>query len=173
MKTRLRRFAALMFTAALVLTATGATARAQNRFVPVTEGIQDTQTGLVWGYTYLDMDYVYTVSLGGGIEFVALHGSPWNGGSADVADYQVMSNALFNRNDTWRLPTLAEAQAAEQAGIGVYLNTGLGTPLNAGYYYWTATPKNKKYAYAYDFAGDALPFPVGNYLDFIPVHAGN
>src|SRR5689334_18351768 len=98
MKTRSRRFAALVFTTAVVLGATGATARAQTRFVPVTEGIKDTQTGLVWGYTFLDMDYLYASSLGSGIGFVAFPGSPWNGGSADVADYESMSNEYFNRN---------------------------------------------------------------------------
>jgi len=173
MKTLLPRFAALMFTTALVLAATGATARAQARFVPVAEGIQDIQTGLVWGYTYDEMQLIYDASLGI-TDWPVPTASTWNGGSADVAGYESISNEYFNRNDTWRLPTLEEVQAAEKAGIGAYLNYYLGTSLYG--YYWSATPAKNKHsqqAYAYDLLGQAGLQPVGQYFTFIPVHAGN
>ena len=85
------------------------------------------------------------------------------------ADLTAM-NLVEDGHDDWRLPTLAEAQAAIQSGtLGPLVPN-----LSAGNYIWTSTRKgNKRYgiSVASDSFGNVIPGQSGAAVLFTPGNA--
>lgn len=182
MTTRIHHVARFALALSITLATVG-TAAAQQRFVPVTEGMMDSQTGLVWGYSYSELTFQeFEASGAGTVGWLGPYTFTWsaavNGG---VPEYESLSNSLFNRNDSWRLPTIDEVQAAADAGLFHQYLYDYNVSLQRSY--WSATTDKKngsskgkiRNAEFYDLLfGDATfyaPVPINSYnADFIPVH---
>jgi len=144
---------AFLLSAATWLEPTPTTAQ-DARFQPVAEGTLDTQTGLVWGFSFYET--------GGYLKDIGIHevgesfhtwaaadnlslncedanGVPLPGG---FCTYPAFSNWYAGRNDTdWRLPTKAEFVAAAEAGLVAAYDASPAEGLQPaeGYReYWTA-----------------------------------
>lgn len=130
----LPRFAALVsILAALVVSAPLATACAQGgaRFVPVPEGTLDTETGLIWGFSFYQTDeYLRDIGIheGGGTWHTWLGATNMSLNHYDreteeplpdgFANYVEFSNWYSGEsNADWRLPTRDEVLAALDAGL--------------------------------------------------------
>lgn len=179
------RIPALILACAATLVLTAATASAQERFVDVTEGVLDTQTGLVWGRSYNGLLYAEASAdgfFGSGPESVMFSWDEAMGWG--LADYKDRADRLWGRNDAWRLPTIQEAQAAAEAGLfDLHLNG-----VDDDWWYWTATPTTKKgkpsrkggtgYADAFTPLQDGIdvwsaPTSESWFLEFYPIHDSN
>jgi hypothetical protein len=139
----------------LVLMGITRTTTAQEaRFVQLADasGVQDTQTGLIWGYPLAEVDIFLS-----GIQSTRSWSftlAMWVIAEPDgqVTTYQDFSNTLFGRQDTdWRIPTKDEMVNALDAGLLQFLDRspalGFQTfdPLDptADWEWWTSTSAGK------------------------------
>jgi len=127
----------------------------QPRFVqlPDASGVQDTQTGLIWGYPLIRVDrflsgsestrdWSFTLAMW------VITGSDGHGGST-LMHYQDFSNNLFGRQDIdWRIPTKDELVNALDAGLLLALDDSPAPGFQAfdpsdDWEWWTSTSAGK------------------------------
>ena len=133
---------------------------AQDRFVPVSEGTLDTETGITWGYAlpaasewmgYVSTGYTWDFALTlwiGRETFVDEFGE-----EVTIEVFYPAFSALYSgeeMHDDWRLPTRDEMVAAYNAGLfevhELIPDQPGSTVFNIGSNgeYWSATPGGKK-----------------------------
>jgi len=121
---------ALIAIVCAALNADRAHAQAEDRFVRVTEGLLDTQTGLVWGHSLVEVEHVLAGGSSGGtygweraMDMALKVDYELDGVVDDEITYQEFSNTMYERNDTdWRIPTRDELIDAIDAGLMLELD---------------------------------------------------
>jgi len=127
----------------------------QARFVQLADGsgVQDTQTGLIWGYALADVDRFLTndqaIRDWSSTLTMEVISAPNGQGGYTSIRYQDFSNAWFGRQDTdWRIPTKDEIIQALDGGLLLALD---GSPAagfqafdpTADWSWWSSTSAGK------------------------------
>jgi hypothetical protein len=133
------------------------------RFVPLADGsgVQDTTTGLIWGYALADVDRFLTgdqTLRDWSFTLAMWVMTPDGQGGHTVMHYQDFSNTLYGRQDTdWRIPTKDEIVQAVDGGLLLALDGSPAAGFQAfdpttDWLWWSSTSagKVKGFDYAYE-----------------------
>lgn len=116
---------AMMALGCAALNAKATYAQAEVRFVQVTEGLLDTETGLVWGHSLVEVENFLAGGASGGtyaweraMDMKLKIDYELDGVVDDEITYQEFSNVWYERGDNdWRIPTRDELIEAINAGL--------------------------------------------------------
>lgn len=167
-----------MAVAACFLLATPfASAQDTGRFLQVTEGLLDTETGIVWGHLLDDAEaFTSGPATTAGwtwdrtVAMTLYADSDGDGVIDGQVTYQDFSNTLYDRNDTdWRIPTRTELVDAVRAGLMFHLDISpepglqLFDPATRSADVWSSTYAGKKRGFDSWYMVDLVVGDSANY----------